>query len=99
MITNDRERKEQLLERWTEEVQLLPEGYRPIPELISRGRFAVAAGENPGARPGERYSVAAARTAVLEGKSNPLPGEPFTSHYSRRRFAEGEFERLVGELG
>ena len=88
------------LARWAAEVQLLPEGYEPVPALIAReGRFAVAVGENVTARPGERYAVSAGRVQVLEGRAAPLPGEPFTSFFSRRNMAERELERLVSELG
>ncbi len=87
------------LAQWAEEVQLLPEGYEPIPGLVTRSTFAVAVGENPNARPGERYAVAAGRTAMLLGKVRPLPREPFTSEFPRRNIAEREYNRLVDELG
>lgn len=61
------------LARWAEEVQLLPEGYEPITGLVSRSTFAVAVGENPNARPGERYAVAAGTygDAPREGPATP----------------------------
>lgn len=87
------------LARWATEVELLPEGYEPIPEQIDRATFAVAVGENHLAPTAERYAVSAARVTVLEGRANPLPGEPFTTYFSRRTLAAREYERLRRELG
>ncbi len=95
---NHEQHKAELV-RWALEVQLPPEGYRPVPGLVSRRQFAVCVAENHDARPGERYSVSADRVSVLEATATPLPGEPFTTYRSRRNMAEREFERLVSELG
>ena len=92
--------KKQLeLARWAKEVQLPPEGYEPIPELVVKRQFGVCAAENVNAAPGERYAVSAARVSVLEGRDDPLPGEPFTKYFSRRNVAEREYARLVQTLG
>ncbi len=93
------EQRQAELVRWALEVQLPPEGYQPIPALVSRRQFAVCVAENHDARPGERYAVSAARASVLEGRDNPLPGEPFTSYFSRSNMAEREYDRLVQTLG
>jgi hypothetical protein len=95
---DQRQRRAELV-RWAEEVQLPPEGYRPLPALVDRAQFAVCVAENRDARPAERYAVCAARVSVLEGRENPLPGEPFTSYFSRSNIARREYERLRRTLG
>jgi hypothetical protein len=93
------EQRQTELVRWAKEVQLPPEGYEPIPGLVGRRQFGICAAENAGARPGERYAVSAARVGVLEGRDDPLPGEPFTKYFSRSNIAEREYARLVQTLG
>ena len=95
---NHEQRKAELV-RWAQEVQLPPEGYQPITGLVSKRQFGVCVAENHDACPGERYSVSAARVSVLEGRDTPLPGEPFTSYFSRPNIAQREYERLVQTLG
>ena len=95
---NHEQRKAELV-RWAEEVQLPPEGYKPIAGLVARKQFGVCAAENVNAAPSERYAVSAGRVSVLEGRDNPLPGEPYTLYFSRRNIAEREYDALVGKLG
>ncbi|MBA3491093.1 MAG: hypothetical protein H0T55_03320 [Rubrobacteraceae bacterium] len=95
----DHEQRKMELVRWAREVQLPPEGYEPIPGLVSKRQFGVCVAENVNATPGERYAVAAARVGVLEGRDTPLPGEPFTHYFSRSNVAGREYDRLVQTLG
>ena len=95
----DNEQRKMELVRWAQEVQLPPEGYEPIRGLVSKRQFGVCLAENVNAAPGERYAVSAARVSVLEGRDDPLPGEPFTKYFSRRNVAEREYARLVQTLG
>lgn len=83
--------------RWAQEVQILPEGY-DVEDVSPPAEFAVSYGENPEARPSERWAVAAGRTGVLEGRQKPMPGEPFTELYGRRNIAERRFEELSQQL-
>jgi len=93
------QRKKKELVRWAKAVQLPPEGYQPIPGLISKRQFGVCTAENVNATSGERYAVCASRVSVLEGRDDPLPGEPFTKYFSRRGIAEREYVKLVQTLG
>jgi hypothetical protein len=95
----DHEQRKMELVRWAKAVQLPPEGYEPIPGLMSKRQFGVCTAENVNATPGERYAVCAARVSVLEGRDDPLPGEPFTKYFSRRGIAEREYVKLVQTLG
>ncbi|MBA3390266.1 MAG: hypothetical protein H0U02_13030 [Rubrobacter sp.] len=92
-------KRQMALARWANQIQLPPDGYEPIPGSVSKRRFAVCLSENASASPGERYTVSAARVSVLEGRDTPLPGEPFTSYFSRSNIAEREYARLVETLG
>ena len=94
---NHEQRKTELV-RWAKEVQLPPEGHEPIRGLVGKRQFGVCVAENAGAAPGERYVVSAARVSVLEGRDDPLPGEPFTKYFSRRNIAEREYARLIQTL-
>lgn len=95
----DNEQRKMELVRWAKAVQFPPEGYEPIPGLLSKRQFGVCTAENVNATPGERYAVSAARVSLLNGRDDPLPGEPFTKHFSRRGIAEREYVKLVQTLG
>jgi len=60
----DHEQRKMELVRWAREVQLPPEGYEPIPGLVSKRQFGVCVAENVNATPGEPFTHYFSRSNV-----------------------------------
>lgn len=78
------------------EKELLYRGERAL-EATMTGPYTLAVAHRGEGR--EPYIVAVAQTAVLEGRKNSLPGEPFRDRYTTEDLAFEYYEVLKKKLG